>query len=74
MNIRVKLAKWLAPELETEHRNLRWYAAAKDSGMTIMAERSEKLANTLKRIKACNTPNASHTVKKIVAMAEEALR
>lgn len=73
MSIRIRIARWLAPEWAEQERLQRSIAAALRSD-TCMANLRGKLAkDALHEIIARSTPGANSTVKSMVKIAEKAL-
>lgn len=66
MSIRIKIAKWLAPELDERIRRLEAHCNH------VHGERMDAVAALLD-IKRQRTPNANATVKRMADIAESAL-
>lgn len=74
MSIRVKIARWIAPELAEKEIADEAHIEALRRNLFISGWDRDLARSALRDIASRVTPKASHTVKKMGKIAEEALK
>lgn len=73
MRIRLKIAKWLAPEIFDERDDLVFNLESLRDGYEKLYDKRHSAVRALVAISRLRTPNAAHGVKKACDIAESAL-
>lgn len=73
MSIRIKIAKWLAPELVRDNHWLEDEARIWEDSASRWSEKAMRRGIALNNIKVLRTPNCAHIGKRMADIAEQAL-